>query len=88
MLLAANAAAVGQDLKGSTEGTTKDFEATGEFKGIAQEQKLLHVEQASDPDAREQDTRMTIRANCVGEKIDPALCDRITGLDVNKDKNK
>jgi hypothetical protein len=79
---------VAQDMKGTTEGTTKDFQPTGEFKGMAQEQKLLHVEEASDPDSREQETRQTIRQNCVAERVDEAVCDRITGLDVNKAPDK
>jgi ABC-type sugar transport system substrate-binding protein len=82
------APAVAQDMKGTTEGTTKDFQPTGEFKGMAQEQKLLHVEEASDPDSREQETRQTIRQNCVAENVDAAVCDRITGLDINKAPNK
>ena len=82
------APAVAQDMKGTTEGTTKDFQPTGEFKGMAQEQKLLHVEEASDPDSREQETRQTIRQNCVAEHVDEALCDRITGMDINKAGNR
>jgi hypothetical protein len=82
------APATAQDMQGTTEGTTKDFRPTGEFKGMAQEQKLLHVEEASDPDSREQETRQTIRQNCVAEHVDEAVCDRITGLDINKAPNK
>ena len=55
---------------------------------MAQEQKLLHVEEASDPDSREQETRQTIRQNCVAEHVDEAVCDRITGLDINKAPGK
>jgi len=88
VFLCIDAPAAAQDMKGTTEGSTKDFQATGEFKGIAQEEKLLHVEEASDPDSREQETRQTIRQNCVAEHVDEALCDRITGMDINKDKNK
>jgi hypothetical protein len=86
LCIAAPAAA--QDMKGTREETTKDFQPTGEFKGMTQEQKLLHVEEASDPDAREQETRQTIRQNCVAEHVDEALCDRITGMDIDKAKNK
>ena len=43
---------------------------------------------SSDPDAREQETRQTIRQNCVAEHVDEALCDRITGMDIDKAKNK
>ena len=68
MAAPAVAPAVAQDVKGTSEGTTKDFEATDEFKGMAQEQKLLHVEDASDLDAREQETRKTIR-----EKYGPII---------------
>ena len=82
------APAMAQDMHGTTEGTTKDFRPTGEFKGMAQEQKLLHVEEASDPDSREQETRQTIRQNCVAEHVDEAVCDRITGLDINKAPGK
>lgn len=82
------APAIAQDMKGTTEGTTKDFRPTGEFKGMAQEQKLLHVEEASNPDSREQETRQTIRQNCLAEHVDEAVCDRITGLDINKAPNK
>src|SRR4051812_48272401 len=82
------APAYAQDVKGPSEGTTKDFEPTDDFKGMAQEQKLLHVEEASDPDAREQETRKTIRENCVAEHVDAALCDRITGMDIDKNVNK
>jgi hypothetical protein len=88
MAAPAVAPAVAQDMKGSSEGTTKDFNATDEFKGIAQEEKLLHVEEASDPDAREHETRKTIRENCVAEHVDARLCDRITGMDIDKDKNR
>ena len=88
VFLSIAAPAMAQDMKGTTEGTTKDFQPTGEFKGMAQEQKLLHVEEASDPDSREQETRQTIRQNCVAENVDEAVCDRITGLDVNKAANK
>jgi len=88
MAAPAVAPALAQDVKGSSEGTTKDFEATDEFKGMAQEQKLLHVEEASDPDTREQETRKTIRENCVAEHVEAALCDRITGMDIDKDKNR
>ena len=87
VFLSIAAPVVAQDMKG-TEGTTKDFQPTGEFKGMAQEQKLLHVEEASDPDSREQETRQTIRQNCVAENVDEAVCDRITGLDIDKAPNK
>jgi hypothetical protein len=88
VLLCMAAPAAAQDMKGTREETTKDFQPTGEFKGMAQEQKLLHVEEASDPDAREQEVRQTIRQNCVAERVDEALCDRITGMDINKAGNR
>ena len=88
VLLCMAVPATAQDMKGTREETTKDFQPTGEFKGMAQEQKLLHVEEASDPDAREQETRQIIRQNCVAEHVDEALCDRITGMDIDKARNK